>query len=383
MKVLVHIGQSKTGTSAIQAYLSLNRVPLADKGILYPTVRVSGVPLELASHNALADSLSGLSRFPHLSTEGYFSQFWREAEQTQARLMILSAEHFFGGEPRIWDVADEDEYFRLYRQKVRALAQHLRGHDVDVLAYLRPQVDWLESAVGQTVRISRLISKTPPYRDDRQFFDLMKPVLHYGTLLDIWEQELGPSNVRVVPYQRDALINQSAIDDFLARCGLEQFDLPYGHGALEVNSSLTRDYVEVKKRLNQGARSKLSERVAIACLERLSDHSRFSRKYFLDPDLAEEVRQFGEAENALVNRKFLEADSALVAQSGKRTVSAAPDEMDVERAMVAFQRKYRSPRMRLLMLELGLRDLLRRYAPGVHAHLHQLTRVYRNWTYKQ
>jgi hypothetical protein len=382
MKVLVHIGQSKTGTSAIQAYLTLNRVPLASQGVLYPAVRVAGVPVEIANHNALADSLSGLSRFPHLSADEYFRQFWREAAQCRAELMILSAEHFFGGEPRVWNVSGEDDYFRLYREKVRALGQQLRGHDVEVLVYLRPQVDWLESAIGQTVRISQLISQPSPYANDRQFFELMKPVLRYGKLLDIWEEELDHRRIRVIPYQRDALIRQSAIDDFIARCGLAQFNFPYGHGGLEVNASFTREYVEVKKRLNEIPRSKLSESVVIECLTRLSKMGEFSQRYYLDPALSAEVARFAAAENEPVNRRFLDAESSLVAQSGTRTGMAQPDTADIDRAMAAFERMYRGPRMRLLMLSLAIRDALRRRAPALHAHLHQLKRLYRTWRYK-
>jgi len=38
MRVILHIGQSKTGTTALQSFLASNRTPLAKAGICYPDV---------------------------------------------------------------------------------------------------------------------------------------------------------------------------------------------------------------------------------------------------------------------------------------------------------------------------------------------------------
>ena len=75
MQILLHIGQSKTGTSAIQAYLSLNRKELARNGILYPSVKIWGMPVDLGNHNPLADALVAVFRYPFLTAEQYFDQF--------------------------------------------------------------------------------------------------------------------------------------------------------------------------------------------------------------------------------------------------------------------------------------------------------------------
>ncbi|MCK5244960.1 MAG: hypothetical protein KAJ90_06790 [Desulfobacterales bacterium] len=60
MHILLHIGQSKTGTSAIQAYLTLNRLRLREAGVLYPSVTIGGMSVDIGSHNSVADTLAGL-----------------------------------------------------------------------------------------------------------------------------------------------------------------------------------------------------------------------------------------------------------------------------------------------------------------------------------
>ncbi|MCH8942156.1 MAG: hypothetical protein IIA48_06935 [Bacteroidetes bacterium] len=52
-KFILHIGQSKTGTTAIQSFLSENRKILHNKGILYPDILKKWVSLDLLNHNQI------------------------------------------------------------------------------------------------------------------------------------------------------------------------------------------------------------------------------------------------------------------------------------------------------------------------------------------
>lgn len=383
MRVLLHIGQSKTGTSAIQAFLTLNRQTLRDMGVLYPAVKVKGMPVNLGAHNAVADALVGKSRFPNLTADQYFQQFLEEAERMNANLLILSAEHFFGGEPRIWEVADEAEYSRIYRQKVERLASYLKGHDVSILVYLRPQIDWLSSAVSQTVRIDRLISDKQIYQNDRQFFELMKPLLKYSALLDVWADVMKPSSFMVIPYDRKTLFKNSSVADFLQRAGLENTVFPYASLDIQVNESLTREYIEVKKILNGTRRTKNDERVIIRCLEHLSELSREGSRYCLDADVQRDLEPFVSSENERLNRQYQTDGSVFVARSEGQSRERKPlSDEDVARAMDAFQKEYRRPRYKLLQLNFATRAFLRAYAKPVQAALHQVKMAYLNMKYR-
>lgn len=383
MKVLLHIGQSKTGTSAIQAFLTLNRLSLQEAGVLYPAVKVGGMHIDLGAHNAVADSLVGMSRFPHLNADQYFSQFFKEAQRIDAKLLILSAEHFFGGEPRIWAVASDEEYFRLYRQKLERLATYLKGHDVSLLVYLRPQLDWLASAACHTVRIDRLISDCSIYQNDRQFFELMKPLLRYSALLDIWADVVQPSTFMVVPYTKNTLYEGSSISDFLHRTGLEKMHFPFASADIQVNKSLTREYLEVKKILNLSPRSKNAERVIIRCLERLSEKSLESTRYGFSEDIRRDLESFIVPENARLNERYRTGNLSFEARGPEQDHEQKPlSEEDMIRAMATFKREYSRPRYRLLSLNYASRAFLRAYGKPVQGALHRMKMSYLKMKYR-
>lgn len=371
MKVLLHIGQSKTGTSAIQAFLTLNRKTLQEAGVLYPVARVSGMPVEMGAHNAVADALAGFSRFPYVDAEEYFHQFFAEAAQLNANLLILSAEHFFGGEPRIWDTNSSDEYYDLYRQKINRLADFLQGHEVNIIVYLRPQLDWLASAVSQTVRIQRLISDRTLYEDDKQFFELMKPLLMYSKLLDIWSETLKPANLTVIPYIRKMLYKKSSISDFLFRAGLDHIRFPYASPDVQVNKSLTREYLEVKKLLNRIPRNMTSERLVIHILEKLSETSDMSSDYSLDPIVIQSLECLCEQDNERLNDRYRVEGITFYSRGESGCGESAVEESQVAAAMLRFKAEYNSLHGRLLWLYLALKALLRSHCRPLHALLHQ------------
>jgi hypothetical protein len=385
MKVLLHIGQSKTGTSAIQKYLTLNRIRLRDMGILYPSVLIGGLPVDLGNHNTVVDALVGRRSYPGYAAHQYFDQFFGEAKRFRADLLILSAEHFFGGEPRIWDVPNEKIYFDRYRNKLRVLARYLSGHDVTLLVYLRPQVDWLASAISQTIRVERLITDRPIYRDDWQFYEMAKPVLRYASLLDAWCECLRPRKVKVIPYDNKNLRKRNSVVDFLYRTGLDNANLSHGCENQRINPSLSREYIEVKKLLNRASRRKAEERVIIACLERLSANYGRAIPYRLSAELIHEVESFAAPENDRLNERYLEGSVRLHAAS-EMAAAKDPEEVsddDIAQAKILFEKEYASLRMRIRLVDYAMRACLRTYVKPMHSAFHQLKRICMAYAYQK
>jgi hypothetical protein len=322
-------------------------------------------------------------RYPPLTAEQYFTQFFKLAKKHNAHTMILSGEHFFGGRPRIWDVKDTETHFKIYRSKINTLSTFLTGHQVTLLAYLRPQVDWLASSISQTVRILGLIPQKSFYQNDEQFFELSKPLLLYYQRIKAWAEILCPSRMLIIPYDRSQLYEQNAVADFLKKCDLLDVCSPMGTKAIQLNTSLSREYVEVKKRLNQRPKSKTTERIIISCLEHLSGKQDNFTPYRLNPDLARKVREFVQPENDLLSWHFM--DGVLMnAQSGKITdyeyEPISPQKID--EAMAEFNREYKCIKYRIMWFDQKLRALLRKYAMPVHGVLHQLRQLQRGWSYR-
>ncbi len=386
MRILLHIGQSKTGTSAIQAYLTLNRDHLLQAGVLFPSVKIGGLSIDLESHNAVASALVGLNPYPHLTADQYFDQFFHQARRSGADRMILSAEHFFGGDPRIYNMPDESTYYARYRAKVEALAKYLKGHEVSVLTYLRPQVDWLASTISHTIRIARLAGTKPIYRHDRQFYQQVRPLLRYCRLMDIWAETLKPKTVMVIPYEREFLHEASSIADFLVRAELDHLDLPFADVESQFNESLTREYIDVKKIINldNARRTKTQERVTIRCLERLSRKSDKGTLYKLPGDLIRDIENFAAPENTKVNERYVVGGHTLSAQSRSyRAARPKPlTEKDIGDALAAFEKDYSRLGVRILAFDYSVRAFLRNHAKPVLAIFHQAKRLHRRAHYR-
>lgn len=370
MEILLHVGQSKTGTSAIQRFLALNRVALAAQGILYPGVVVNGVAIQLEQHNCVVDALTERYVYPRLTAQQYFSQFFSAARRSGARKMILSAEHFFGGEPRIWDVSSEAEYFELYRTKLARLAPFLADHSVKVLVYLRPQVDWVASAIGQTVKVQGLIGRGQVYQNDAQFFDLCKPVLRYGEILRTWKAVFPDSGISAVPYVRDQLHERSSVVDFCQRTGIDRTGLVTGSAAVDINQSLSVDYLAVKKTLNLTPRGKVEERAIIKCLQKLSRRSNKGSHYELEPEVAEAVAAYCEADNTYINEHFITEPMLLQASVTGRRAPSPLTPQEIAKAQATFDTARRSLGYRLSKLDEATRAFLRERARPFHAILH-------------
>lgn len=361
--------------------MTRHRQQFLERGILYPSPRVNGLTLDFGNHNNVSDALTGVSRYPHMTADQYFDQFFADAQRHGAESIILSAEHFFGGEPRLWNVRDEFEYFSQYRQKVEALRNYLQHHDVSIIVYLRPQVDWFSSSIAQEITFGTLVQEVLSDDDDRTHFEKRKLVLRYSQRLDIWRDVLRPMELRVVPYVRERLYEKSSVTDFLKRCGIEFGFAKEIAAKSTVNKSLSREYLEVKRRLNRRPKGRTEERVVLRCLRNLSRESQLGSTYRVDPDVVRDIEEYVAEDNAKLSLQYLSDGERFVAKAAYRGDELAPlDEPTISMAMAAFEGVYRSPRMRLFRLRHKTLAFLRRYARPAHVLVHQIKRLRRRLT---
>ena len=157
MKLLLHIGHPKTGTTTLQKALSTNQKDLLALGVLYPVLSKSG------SHKVLIPHFFGVSledaRMRRLlgatedSVAAGSAATWEkvttEVERHRPALTVLSAEQFFG------------------------LARHPRWSgfldtlgsvfdEIDIVAYARAPSSYFLSARQQRLKYHREISPVSP-----------------------------------------------------------------------------------------------------------------------------------------------------------------------------------------------------------------------------
>lgn len=269
-RVILHIGQSKTGTTAIQHFLAANRDGLRQAGVLYPDIRNRGMSLGATDHNLVAWALIGKKSRIGVPIEDFMSDVERELKQdSRLHTVILSAEAFMG-EPHIWEFESEADWRNANTAKIETLRQLLRDHEVSVFAYLRRQDYWVNSAFNHIVKTEGLVGRRL-YPDIASFVEHVAPRLDYGRELEAWAQHFGSKALIIRPYEKAKLIGGDAVLDFCARVGLAEIaaGLKRSQARESANLGLPRDVFEVKRILNRIPKSKPDERVLIWALQRI------------------------------------------------------------------------------------------------------------------
>lgn len=193
--LVLHIGTHKTGTSSIQGSLGASYEGLLARAVLYPqTGRLRRRP----QHANLAREVVGDDAFdPAL---GDTEALVEEVAATDPRAVILSSEAFtrhpLRREPAEWALE---------------LCERLGASRVHVIAYVRPQWDYLESSYSYRVRRGFEGADFAAYVEGR----LNDPQLDYRTRFRTWDEAFG-ERLSVRAYGAAALAGRDIVDDFWA-----------------------------------------------------------------------------------------------------------------------------------------------------------------------
>ncbi|WP_445363943.1 hypothetical protein ACJJIQ_05340 [Microbulbifer sp. ANSA003] len=197
MKIHIHIGSDKAGSTAIQSTLSQNRKALLEHGVCYPQLKGKHI-----NHEILAKEVQCGEKGPG----------WQELNSLLSKKpahIILSSEAFC--------MLNQAEIFRFHGW--------LNHKNTQILAYIRSADQYLESGVLQRLKSAqsynsfkkqyRLAIYTPALLDRSVFSAALK-----ARFLTKWNA-VFPSSVVTRPYESSQWNEQSIIKDLLSN-----FDLP-------------------------------------------------------------------------------------------------------------------------------------------------------------
>lgn len=173
VRVILHVGMHKTGTSALQNSLYAHRDALLKAGILYPTAGLNlDSPQAGYRHLLLRRSLEqeGAQSFA-------IKQLRQEIANSSCHTVVLSYEGFFTP-----------------ATDVSHLREALHGFDTTVLLYLRHPVDYLESKYREWIR---LLSYAGEIED---FLSWQWPFLDVLNQASEWEEQFGPDQMVIRSY---------------------------------------------------------------------------------------------------------------------------------------------------------------------------------------
>lgn len=266
MKLFVHIGYYKTGTTALQKFLEINRVILRKQGVCYPT---AGKPVNNWGMAILANGLlesvgaqvpawyqRGKLRRPDIyDFHTQWAKVVRELEECGCRVGIISCEAFirFGNVPQAQEL-------------VEFVKRQLAGFDVRIVCYIRRPdrylVSWYSQLVSSGDRIPRLRLSMEHY--------LRTIHVDYMKAMRPWAGAFGADSILVREYDAIRHSNSNTIQDFVNLC---EINLAQGirFDRQPVHKSLPYALVELKRLHNHCATSMSDLRKANRALKYVQD----------------------------------------------------------------------------------------------------------------
>ncbi len=302
--VYLHIGMPKTGTSAIQRFLTDNPEVLAGKGYCYRHLPYSFPDRSSPRRNAhfLVENIYNGKGKLDLPTK-------RARMEDTLRIIaqwLEEFDHIILTDEAIWNNLRGDTWEDFARLKKFCQEQ---GAALKIIVYLRRQDEYMLSWWKQHIRDGGKNGRLPDWETFTEKLHKLI-ILDYEKHLREIEQYIPREDLIVRIYDRNGFVGKThtIYSDFLDAIGLE-FTEEFVIGKAMVNVSLTNDYAEIKRLLNrlQGreynrARNDISnffERPAVKC----SALSGYEERYSL---LTEEQSVSIMAKYAASNAKLLE-----------------------------------------------------------------------------
>ena len=240
MKLILHIGTHKTGSTALQQFLAANPHSLSALGIHY-AVPPTAIKASLLVHLLNTNDQRRIREF--------FMSHIASARRKRAHTLIVSAEGFYGMAlvPALCrrqpcaDLLDQDHVL------ISRLLASIPGDglDTNVVCYFRRPDHFAESWYNQQVKYGSLFSG-----DFAEFLSLVYPALLYNEYMGRWVDIFGSGNCSARVYED---VSGSIIDDFTHGV-LNISDLsPFVATRDAVNERLSRDLLEFKRAVNRNA----------------------------------------------------------------------------------------------------------------------------------
>lgn len=244
--LIIHIGYGKTGTSAIQSFLTQNRRTLSKYNVYYPDL---GRDRTHAHHEfaTAARPIKDTGYDSGLTSFEFIRKLALELENRAEEIIVLSSEIFSG----------EIVFSNL--QPLKKLFHHIK-----IVAYVRRQDQLIMSSYQQWV-------KDGTYHID--FSDVPYLPYFFSTGLLNWSRFIKNIGIVLVrPYERVQLFKGDVISDFLYHVlGLDPTDTAFHWPKKDVNARLGRTCFLFKNIANQMLDAEKAH-VLLQCLTHSCEH---------------------------------------------------------------------------------------------------------------
>lgn len=210
MKIYLHIGTEKTGTTTLQYFFKKNENILNEFGFSFycnsnkPYYEDSNLS---TGHFPLVAAF--MQHCPDFVTENKFQHAhsaWNELKTDilkKNKHAIISAEHFSS---RLHHISD-----------LTQLRDTLNMFDVNIICYIRRQDELALSTYSTKI----LSGHRHPFNEEK--ISTLSPFYNYDLMLKPWISVFGKKNISVIKYDKACLTDQDICRDFLMQIGISEF----------------------------------------------------------------------------------------------------------------------------------------------------------------
>lgn len=257
-ELVVHLGDTKTGSTSIQKALVAKAYDIPNKTLIYPTVN---------NHIGMAKTLTLKRRFAE--REKRFKRVYEVLGKSDADYGVVSAEHFQFVDPVVFDEAIKT-YWPKLRDRIR------------LVAYVRPHGSKILSAFAERVKLGNDVETIERFiqtSSDKRMFD-------YTERFSKWRDVFG-DRFTLRPFIRDELYNRDAIQDFFHfLVGGPEFRITE---EIAANSSLTVSQLALLRKMHvQLAKHKKDKKGAAKFKEGKGSVGRVMAEYMRDNPLGQD-----------------------------------------------------------------------------------------------
>ncbi len=198
IKLFVHIGAGKCGSSAIQQFLVVNARGLADAGLLVPGRTLTADPAGCGQHLQYFET--GIQR-PDFGAEveRRLTDLREVATGQKQRTVVISAENLINPKGFVDLFKPANDLF-----------------DIRIVAYVRRQDDFVISAWQQW--------QIKQHDDFWDYYATTRGRVNWFNQLEPWNQNFGRANMIVRRFDREALVGGDVVADFCEIIGADVAD---------------------------------------------------------------------------------------------------------------------------------------------------------------
>ena len=229
LKLVIHVGTPKTGTTSLQTYLAKKQRKLRGKGILYPHNIEKLQNTNAPKHQWFEKNLITTN------VQSFLENFKNVVSQVKedTHTIILSSEGIYN---YWWDFPDESKHI------LQVLNQHF---DVQVWVWFREPVGFIESYYKQCIRNPQ-VDSNPCYGKDLSFSQMLdiqwfSQHLNYQGFVKECQDLFGEKHVSIFNYEGDV------VQEVIQKLGLAT---PHDNPTPRQNKSLNTASVALLKVIN-------------------------------------------------------------------------------------------------------------------------------------